>query len=110
MNTTLLLVLLLAAPACGQPSVKEALVKHWRISGEFTIAVARAMPAESYTFRPNRAEMSFGELMAHIAALDRNACGTTHPMLPPKIVEWTKDTDKIEVDKETAILFLSESF
>jgi uncharacterized damage-inducible protein DinB len=106
--------LLIAIPTAAQTAQKDILVKHWKTSGEFTIAVASAMPANGYTFRPTPEEMSFGELMAHIAALDRNACanasGLKPPALPTKIEEWTQDTVKVEVDKETAIQFIKDSF
>ena len=114
MTTKVLTILALALPAFTQTTVKEALVKHWKTSGEFTAAVANAMPADGYTFRPNPEEMSFGQLMAHIASVNLNACanasGMTKPGLPPKIAEWAKDTKKVEVDKETALLFLHDSF
>ena len=114
MKTNLLTIVALAVPALAQTTVKDALVKHWKTSGEFTIAVATTMPAESYNFRPNPAEMSFGQLMAHIAGVNLNACvnasGLARPALPPKIAEWAKDTEKVEVDKETAIPFLKDSF
>jgi uncharacterized damage-inducible protein DinB len=115
MKKYLLFALLAAAiPAAGQTTQKDILIKHWKTSGEFTVAVVSAMPADGYNFRPTPAEMSFGELMAHIAALDRNACanasGLTPPALPAKIDVWTKDTEKVEVDKETAIQFIKDSF
>jgi len=103
-----------AVPCLAQSTVKDSLVKHWKTTGEFTIAVAEAMPAADYTFRPNPVEMSFGELMAHIGGVNINACtnasGLTRPALPPKIAEWAKDTGKVEVDKETAVAFLRDSF
>ena len=114
MKSNLFLLILVAAPLLAQSTVKDALIKHWKTSGEFTIAVAEAMPADSYNFRPNPAEMSFGQLMAHIAGVNENACanasGLPRPVMPPKIVEWSKDTEKVDVSKETAIPFLRESF
>jgi uncharacterized damage-inducible protein DinB len=114
MKTTLLTILTLAVPALAQTTVKDALVKHWKTSGEFTLAVAAAMPADSYNFRPNPEEMSFGEVMAHIAAVNNNACsiasGMTKLALPPKIEAWSKDTVKVDVDKQTAIAFMRDSF
>src|ERR1022692_3246392 len=74
MKTTILAILLATASVAAQTTIKDALVKHWKATGELTIAVANAMPAESYTFRPNPEEMSFGQLMAHIAGPDLNAC------------------------------------
>ena len=114
MKTNLIMTLALALPALAQTTVKDALVKHWKTSGEFTLAVADAMPAESYNFRPNPEEMSYGQLMAHIAGVNLNACanasGLARPGLPPKIAEWSKDPQKVEVEKETALVFLKDSF
>jgi len=114
MKIDLLTLLVLAVPSLAQNTVKEALAKHWKTSAEFTIAVGNAMPADSYNFRPNAAEMGFGQLMAHIAGINEYACaiasGLPRPELPAKIVEWSKDTEKVEVSKETAIPFLKESF
>jgi len=67
-------LLVIAIPAAAQTTQKDILLKHWRISGEFSLAVASAMPADAYTFRPVPEEMSFAELIAHIAALDRSLC------------------------------------
>jgi uncharacterized damage-inducible protein DinB len=104
----------IANQSAAQTTPKDILLKHWKTSGDFTVAVANAMPSDAYTFRPTPEEMSFGELMAHIAALDRNACanasGLTPPALPTKIEEWTRDTAKVDVEKETAIQFIKESF
>jgi uncharacterized damage-inducible protein DinB len=110
----LLTVLALTIPAFGQSTQKDVLLNHWKTSGEFTVAVANAMPADGYSFRPTPEEMSFGELMAHIAAADRGACanasGLTAPALPAKIAEWAKDAVKVDVDKDTAVQFLKDTF
>jgi uncharacterized damage-inducible protein DinB len=114
MKTKMFTILALAIPTLAQTTVKDTLVKHWKTSGEFTLAVAKAMPAESYNFRPVPQEMSFGELMAHIGGVNLSACanasGLARPALPPKIAAWAKDTEKVEVDRDTAIAFLSDSF
>src|SRR5579863_8293205 len=109
-------VALAAGVQCwGQTTVKDALAKHWKTSGEFTVAVADAMPADGYNFRPNPDEMSFGQVMAHIAIADLGACanasGLARPELPPKIAEWSsaKGT-KPEIAKDTAMPFLKETF
>ena len=51
MRRNLLAILMLAIPALAQTTVKDAMAKHWKTSGEFTVAVAEAMPAEDYHFR-----------------------------------------------------------
>jgi len=52
---------------------KALFAKHWQISKEFTLAVAEATPGEFYNFKPNPEEMSFGELMSHIAQSNSEA-------------------------------------
>jgi uncharacterized damage-inducible protein DinB len=104
----------LTVPVVAQSTVKDALAKHWKTSGEFTIAVANAMPAESYNFRPNPEEMSFGQLMAHIAIADEGACavasGLPRPAVPSKLTEWSKNPEKVDVAKESGLSFLKEAF
>ena len=113
MKRRLVALLALAVPALAQTTIKDALVKHWKATGDLTIAVADAMPADGYTFRPNPEEMSFGQLMAHIGGPARNACanasGMTPPAMPEKIQAYAKDT-KLEVDKDSAITFLKQTF
>jgi uncharacterized damage-inducible protein DinB len=114
MKTIAFSMLALALPALAQITVKDSMVAHWKTSEKFTVEVAEAMPAASYDFRPTPAEMSFGELMAHIASVNQNACafasGFVRPALPPKIEEWAKDYEKAEVDKDTAVQFLKDTF
>ena len=114
MQTKLVTILAMAATAFAQTTVKDAMAKHWKTSGEFTIAVANAMPADGYTFHPNPEEMSYGQLMGHIAGVNLNACsnasGLTKPAQTPKIAEWAKDPQKVDVDKDTAVQFLNDSF
>jgi len=101
-------------PALAQTTPKRCFDQTLEGLGRADRAVASAMPVEGYTFRPVLEEMSFGELMAHIAAADRGACanasGLTAPALPAKINEWAKDSGKVEVDKETAVQFLKDTF
>jgi uncharacterized damage-inducible protein DinB len=110
---TLPFLFAVALPALSQTTIKDALVKHWKASGELTLAVAKAMPAENYGFRPNPEEMSFGQLMAHIALANRGACalagGLTAPPLSGPIASFAKD-NKLDVDKESAVAFETEIF
>jgi uncharacterized damage-inducible protein DinB len=110
---TLLALAALALPAFSQSTIKDALVKHWKATAELTMAVANAMPAGDYNFRPNPEEMSFGQLMAHIALANRGACanasGMTAPAIPGPVASFAKD-NKVEVDKETAVAFEKQIF
>ena len=113
MKTKLSLALALAIPALAQNPLKDALVKHWKTTGEFTIAVAKLMPADSYSFRPVPEELSFGQLMGQIAAANISACsyasGMARPTVPPKIMEAMRD-EKVDLDRDTVLPFLSSSF
>jgi uncharacterized damage-inducible protein DinB len=120
MKKMLLLILVaalavLAVPAIAQTTVKEALAKHWKTSGEFTVAVAEAMPAGDYNFKPNPDEMSFGQVMAHIAMADLGACayasGLPRPELPAAIAAWAKaSAPKPDIAKDVAVPFLRDTF
>jgi len=87
-------VLLLAANSLAgdrlENDFKAVFVKHWQISKEFTLAVAEAMPAESYNFKPNPQEMSFGEMMFWLAKSNSGACARvagTEEMAEPASME-----------------------
>ena len=104
-----------ALPVFGQSSTqmaKDLLVKHWTTSRDFTIDVAKAMPADSYGFRPNNEEMSYGQLMAHIATANASNCalvaGTKAPAPPEKVVAGRKDPNA--VDRDTAVQYLTDTF
>lgn len=97
------LVCAASAPASAAVNDFKALfAKHWQISKEFTLAVADAMPAEYYNFKPNPEEMSFGEMMSHLAQSNSEAFASV------------ADTEPLAVpagyDKTTVIKFLSDSF
>lgn len=106
MTMSLMTVLLVAAGAMASDPLendfKAVFAKHWQISKEFTLAVAEDMPAENYDFKPNPQEMSFGELMTHIALSNSEAFAR---------VAGTKELAQPSgKDKQTAIKFLADSF
>jgi uncharacterized damage-inducible protein DinB len=86
--------------------------KHWKLAGEFTLDVARAMPAGNYTFKPNDEEMDFGRVMVHIGVANNNAfaifSGQPNPT-PQAIIAQYKDP-KATFKKDDVIQFLSDSF
>ena len=110
----LVLTMVLAIPALAQNlPVKEALVKHWKVTGDFTIAVADKMPADSYGFRPVPEKLSFGQLVLQIAGANVSACSNASGMpritIPEAILQAVKD-EKKDVDKPLAMQFLKDSF
>ena len=72
-------VLLITRPAAAQPSMLslDDFVRDWRISKQFTLAVARAMPEASYDFKATPKEMSFGDMMMHVSRRMSRSTGST---------------------------------
>jgi len=109
----LLTIVLLATPAFAQTSLRDSMVKHWKTTEEFTLAVAQAMPADSYGFKPVPEELSFGQLMVQIAAANVGACaiagGMTPPPVPEHLAAALKD-EKVDVEKDAAMKFLTDTF
>jgi uncharacterized damage-inducible protein DinB len=99
---TLLGALLVALPLAAEGDFKAMFPKHWQMAKEFTLAVAEAMPAESYDFKPNPDELSFGQLMIHIAFQNSDSCASA---------TGTKQlAEPTAADRQTAIKFLTDSF
>jgi len=52
--------------------------------------------------------------MAHIAIANVGACvragGMPRPAIPEKITAWLKDDNKIDVEKDVAVQFLTDTF
>lgn len=115
MKKLLLTAMALAIPAFSQTtlSTKDALVKHWKVTADFTMAVADKMPADSYGFRPVPEELSFGQLVIQIAGANINACALASGMprmaVPEAVSQAVKD-EKKDVDKALAMKFLGDSF
>jgi uncharacterized damage-inducible protein DinB len=63
-----------ADEAKAPPKFAAEFAKHWSNAKDLTLAVAEAMPAENYAFKPNPEEMSFGEQVAHIAQGNYSYC------------------------------------
>ena len=110
--TILAAALALTAPVFGADE-GAILAKHWQTSKEFTLAVADAMPAADYNFKPNDEEMSFGKVMTHIAMVNSRTVATVSglkaPETPEKIAAAYKDP-KGAFDKDSTLQFLRDSF
>jgi uncharacterized damage-inducible protein DinB len=94
-----------AAEEGGAPTkYQQEFLKHWSTAKALATAVAEAMPAGDYGFKPNPDEMSFGEQIVHIANANYNYCstrltGAKSPFQKPATI-----------DKPTALKVLGESF
>ena len=92
----------------AESDFKAMFAKHWQVAKEFTLAVAEAMPADSYGFKPNPEELSFGQLMMHIAAQNSDSCASAAGTEP--VAGLSSEASPPETDKQTAIKFLTLSF
>ncbi len=91
-------------PALAQEGgLPSAIVDHWKTSKKYVIALAEQMPAEDYSFKPNKDEMSFGEQMAHIAGANSFFVATLSGEKDP-IAKPTK------FDKASVLKTLNESY
>jgi len=82
-------------------------VRDWQISKQFTLDVARAMPADLYSYKPNPEEMTFGEQMIHIAVSNVFRFNQITGIEPPFPLDLSKPPAS---DKETALRLLNLSF
>ena len=85
----------------------QEFVQDWKISKQFTLDVANSMPADSYSFKPNPEEMSFGEQLAHIADSNVFRFEQITGIKPPYTVDLSKPAPS---DKEAVVKRLEMSF
>jgi uncharacterized damage-inducible protein DinB len=102
--TTLLLGVALVLPVMAQDEgIPTVFVDHWKTSKKYMLALAEQMPAADYAFKPNPAEMSFGEQMAHIAGSNSFFFATLSGLKDP----IAKPTN---FDKATVLKTLNDSY
>ncbi len=67
---------------------RDEVVAQWKMSRQFTLAVAEKMPEELYKFKASPEEMAFGVLMFHIAGSQAfrlaQVAGVASPVENPK--------------------------
>lgn len=76
--------------------------KHLRALTQLSVAVAAAMPADKYGFRPHPESMSFGDLMSHIATTNYQFCAGLKDAATPEMHPAT--------GKESVVRLLTDSF
>lgn len=113
-HTRVVFAVLIFAAAAGAQSSKVSsvldmseFVHDWQISKQFTIDVAQAMPAESYNFKPNPEEMTFGEQMIHIAQANVFRFNQITGIETPFVLDFAKPP---AADKENVLKLLEQSF
>ena len=98
----LLAITLFLIPASAQAQAAAEYVKHFDALSKLSVAVAEAMPADQYGFKPHPESMNFGELMAHIAITNFQFCAGLKDADPPSLPD--------PKDKDGYVKFLSDSF
>jgi uncharacterized damage-inducible protein DinB len=97
------LVLLSSGDATAVPAnAAGEYAKHFGALSKLSVAVAQAMPAEQYSFRPHPESMDFGQLMSHIATTNFQFCAGLSDAATPALPSPN--------DKDGVVKFLSDSF
>jgi uncharacterized damage-inducible protein DinB len=97
-----LLIGSLAASGARAADAAGEYAKHFAALTNLSIAVAQAMPAEKYGFRPHPESMTFAELMNHIAATNYQFCASLKDGEAPAAASPS--------DKDAVVKLLSDSF
>jgi uncharacterized damage-inducible protein DinB len=100
--TTALCTLVVTATLFASPAAEYD--KQLAALGKLSVAVADAMPAEQYSFKPHPESMNFGELMMHIASTNFAFCAGLKDSKPPA------DPSISATDKDAVVKFLGDSF
>lgn len=95
-------ILLLCLDAIASPAGEYD--KHFEALSQLSIAVAEAMPADQYSFRPHPESMTFGELMNHIASTNFAFCAGLNDTKAPS------SPAAAATDKPAVVKYLSDSF
>jgi uncharacterized damage-inducible protein DinB len=91
-----------ASGARGAENGAGEYAKHFAALSNLSVAVAQAMPADKYEFRPHAESMTFGELMNHIAATNYQFCASLQDAKAPATASPS--------DKDGVVKLLSDSF
>jgi len=97
-----LALLAVSAEASARPAGEYA--QHLDALSKLSVAVAQAMPADQYSFKPHPDSMTFGELMLHIASTNYAFCAGLKDSEPPAT------GSPVATDKDAVLKLLSGSF
>jgi hypothetical protein len=113
-HTREIALMLLVACSAGAQTAKvqnvvtmDEFVQDWKISKQFTMDVANAMPADQYNFKPTPEEMTFAELMLHIAEWNVIRFKQITQVKPPF---EPKRSSELPKDKASVMQVLEQSF
>lgn len=92
-----------ASQMFAQEDVKAAVLKHLKISRDFTVKVAEQMPASDYGFKLTPAQMSFAQQMVHLSQ------GLSY-FVDPLLGEKPNPPKPKSTSKEDVIAFIKMSY
>lgn len=92
-----------ASQMFAQEDVKAAVLKHLKISRDFTVKVAEQMPASDYGFKLTPAQMSFAQQMVHLSQ------GLSY-FVDPLLGEKPNPPKPKSTSKEDVIAFIKTSY
>jgi len=92
----------LFAATLVQAQAAAEYAKHFEALSKLSVAVAEAMPADQYGFKPHPESMNFGELMVHIATTNFQFCAGLKDAEPPAMPD--------PKDKAGYVKFIGDSF
>src|SRR5215471_7783470 len=92
-----------AAPAFAQVDARAAVVKHLKVSREFTLKVADQMPEANYDFKLTPPQMSFAEQMVHLSQ-------ALYEFLSPVAGDRLNPGKPASMSKKDVIAFIGKSF
>ncbi len=97
---------------CAEDATKTLvndLVKHWRISKSLSLAVAQAMPADAYSFKPPNAESGFADQLGNLALVNVLSCaralGTRAPERFQSAFDRPMDSTKTGIMKSLTVAY-----
>lgn len=98
----------LASPLAAQQEanpISSALRSELQRSQKNLVAAAEAMPADKYGFKPTPAQMSFGQLVLHVAGSNEFMCATIAGTKAPQRAKLTATASK-----DALVARIKESF
>ena len=101
--TTVILGLLLAAPAAAQaPSLRDGALRDWNSQRDLLVKMAAALPQDKFGFRPTPAQRTWGEQILHIAQANVNQMGRLGAKAPAPAIDMTLTSPAAILDALTA--------
>ena len=112
LTTLCVLCLCVGRPLHAQEAkrtVADDLVKHWQISKDLSLAVAKAMPEAYYSFKPANADLGFADQMGNIALINVLSCtmalGTRAPERFQSAFDKPMDSTKVGIATSLTVAY-----